>query len=371
VKGHYKGKRQLSHELNHLARKLAGEFNSIVRSTTSVILSPLYEAESISENQQITSRFLRVIMAAMHDGSLRQHIKKRANWSDEIFDKVDWVAHYQAFKSFKRLQRLSISKLVHGLYHTNREAHKTYGHTSNCPCCNSTEETFNHIFTCPNVEVVTNRQEALTRLKDALISGKTPEKLIDALLHGLQSWTGRLAGDNICPLYRGTVLPDDIALVQAFHEQTAIGWDHLLRGRISQKWSNAYQICTGTNNAIKTGQWTKHLIRALWYYSKSLWVYRNGVVHGHSKEEEKAREKERLQRLVEEEFKLYQGDQFIVSPQFAYLFSRRTKEERLQMDRDALSSWLRTVQEAKNYQIYFRQSLSKLHWVYIGPRCRN
>jgi hypothetical protein len=165
---------------------------------------------------------------------------------------------------------------------------------------------------------------------------------------------------NIVPLYRGTVLPDEVTLVQAFLKQMAIGWDHLLRGRISLKWSTAYQLCTGTNDAVQTELWAKNLVRVIWAYSKSLREYRNGEVHGHTLEEEKLREKERLQSQVEEEFSLYHKDPFIVSPQFAYLFTTKTKEEHQWMDRDALSSWLHTVAEAKSHQLNFRQSLTKL-----------
>ncbi len=262
--------------------------------------------------------------------------------------------------SFKWPQRISISKLAHGLYHTNNEANKLYGYTSICPCCHSNEETFSHIFRCPDAGVVSNHLDAQSKLKDALMCNKTPEKLAAALLHGMTSWTELPEGENIVPLYRGTVLPDEVTLVQAFLEQMAIGWDHLLRGRISLKWSAAYQLCTGTNDAVWTELWAKNLVRAIWAYSKSLWEYRNGEVHGHTLEEEKLREKERLQSQVEEEFSLYHKDPFIVSPQFAYLFTRKTKEERQWLDRDALSSWLHTVAEAISHRLNFRQSLTKL-----------
>jgi hypothetical protein len=63
VKGHFKGKRQLSHELNYLVDELAGEFNSTVRPLTPVILFPLHEAELLCRNQQVTSRLQNVIIS--------------------------------------------------------------------------------------------------------------------------------------------------------------------------------------------------------------------------------------------------------------------------------------------------------------------
>jgi hypothetical protein len=41
-------------------------------------------------------------------------------------------------------------------------------------------------------------------------------------------------------------------LSQAFADQTLIGWDRLLRGRISIKWHEAFQILTNTGHNSST-----------------------------------------------------------------------------------------------------------------------
>ena len=73
------------------------------------------------------------------------------------------------------------------------------------------------------------------------------------------------------------------------------------------------------------------------------------MVHRHTRAESRAKEAAQLSSQVEHEFDLYQRDTFIVSPQFAYLFTKKTKR----MDRDAISSWLRTVAETKRHQMIF------------------
>jgi hypothetical protein len=60
------------------------------------------------------------------------------------------------------------------------------------------------------------------------------------------------------------------------------------------------------------------------------------------------------------EYGLYAEDPFIVSPQFATLFTKSTLQERREMDRDSLACWLRSVEEAKRHQSVFRQSLGKI-----------
>jgi hypothetical protein len=95
VKGHYKGEKELPHELNHLAEKLATDFNSVDRgpSRSPPILSPLYEAELIKDNYIITSRLTTILISALYDDHLQMHLCKRMDWSQGVFDKVDWEAY--------------------------------------------------------------------------------------------------------------------------------------------------------------------------------------------------------------------------------------------------------------------------------------
>ncbi len=141
-------------------------------------------------------------------------------------------------------------------------------------------------------------------------------------------------------------------LVQAFNDQTDIGWDQLLRGRISKRWTEAFMkpITQDVTRKLRATSWAKLVVKALWEYSISLWKFRNGEVYGHTIEEGKEKEWSNLQHRVGIEYGLYAEDPFIVSPQFATLFTRKTLQERREMDRDSLACWLRSVEEAKWHQ---------------------
>ncbi len=102
------------------------------------------------------------------------------------------------------------------------------------------------------------------------------------------------------------------------------------------------------------------MVKALWEYSISVWKFRSGEVYGHTIEEGKEKERSNLQHRVEIEYGLYAEDPFLVSPQFATLFTKKTLQVRRDMDRDSLACWLRSVEEAKRHQSVFRQSLGKI-----------
>ena len=225
-------------------------------------------------------------------------------------------------------------------------------------------ETLSHVFTCQSTTTTAHRTIAQTTLTKALETLQTPKKIIDASLHGLSYWEQQqIDPDHTCiPPFTGSVIPSDCHIVQAYQEQTKIGWEHFLRGRISLKWSSAYRASKGSNKQrqIDALPWAKGTILALWDYSTSLWKFHNGVVHGTSKEERAEKELISLQSQVEQQYRLYETDKFLISPQFTSLFTKKTLKERLQMGRDSLSSWLWTVEEAKCHQQNFRKSLTKL-----------
>ncbi len=118
-------------------------------------------------------------------------------------------------------------------------------------------------------------------MQDNLGRVHTPEKLVSAIMHGITSWEHH---DHPTPLFRGSVRPDDIGLVQAFQDQTVIGWDQLLRGRISKKWGEVFAGCKAVTSTVHSASWSKQVVISIWEYSTSLWKFRNGEVYGHTKD---------------------------------------------------------------------------------------
>jgi hypothetical protein len=105
--------------------------------------------------------------------------------------------------------------------------------------------------------------------------------------------------------------------------------------------------------------WVKRMIIKVWDYSISLWKFRNGIVHGTTKQENIEKCLAELRTKVSEKYAEYARDPFIISPKFNSLFLKKSLEDRLKMSRDSLSSWLRSVKEAEVYQGVFRESLVK------------
>ncbi len=376
VKGHYTGpNRTLQHDLNDLADKLAVDYNSAHRKESGhpPIVSPISEAELICDNSIITSRLPHLIKAARHTDALIDQILKQTGWSHSTFKRVDWEAHKQAFKKHSRVHRISISKLVHGLYQTKSKDNKYYGTPATCPCCQHHNETLNHVFTCTSSTTLQQRNVAITKLQSALEKIRTPTAIISSLVHGLQEWAvSQTEPDHpVLAPSRGSVTPAEILLTQAFTEQTvSLGWDQLLRGRISAKWRAAYRAYKvgGKQQETNCLHWATQVIVHVWDYAISLWKNRNEVVHGATRSENMQRQRDELCLQVTAAYEQFQDDPFIVSATHNSLFRRKTLKDRLKMGINSLSAWLQSVKEARAYQKVFQATLQKAAKKFFVPR---
>jgi hypothetical protein len=101
------------------------------------------------------------------------------------------------------------------------------------------------------------------------------------------------------------------------------------------------------------------LVTLLLNYSQQLWIFRCGVVHGHTTTDHRQRHREELQYNGRAAYEEYEKDPFCIPSEWRTLFNRPV-EMLLISDRDTLRSWLRSYTEARQQQplINSRQTLS-------------
>ena len=73
---------------------------------------------------------------------------------------------------------------------------------------------------------------------------------------------------------------------EAWEEQRAIGWDQILKGRISSKWGKAQGMFYMSNPTTRQEKyltpevWTRKTIAALLRFTLGLWTDRCNALHG-------------------------------------------------------------------------------------------
>jgi hypothetical protein len=142
----------------------------------------------------------------------------------------------------------------------------------------------------------------IDELEKYMTKHQTDQHVSAAFLLGIESWLNGKPAPNPKKHFP-TASPE---LWQAFQEQTKIGWRHLLKGRLTSKWSifinhqhhnNEPIQETGTkskpyvNHAAKWGQ---HVISIIWDHVLKIWNARNKTEHGEDIQEETSRKKEKM-----------------------------------------------------------------------------
>lgn len=245
---------------------------------------------------------------------------------------------------------MMIAKLIHNLVNTNKQNNKYYGTSPLCPSCNIEIETMAHVLTCQSPGAAANRAQALSILQADLAAINTPSQVIDAINHGTLEWerTQRQPHTSVHAKTRGSLQGPDMLLTMAFTDQFQnIGWLHLLMGRLSRKWGAAVSLYGNKpNDSNFQTMWTAQAITSLWKYTRSIWGYRNTVVHGATDQEKADKIIEQTATKVREFYSKFTTTPTFILQRHHYLFTSRTLSQRLKLDIDSMNCWIRSVEDA-------------------------
>jgi hypothetical protein len=70
------------------------------------------------------------------------------------------------------------------------------------------------------------------------------------------------------------------ALKSAYHAQSKIGWDNLVKGSIAQEWFQFMETHYANQGyTLKARDWAPTFIGALWEHTQRVWKFRNSIYH--------------------------------------------------------------------------------------------
>ena len=142
---------------------------------------------------------------------------------------------------------------------------KIYTEPNQCPRCGITEEDFLHTIKCPT-EQATEIWEVGVRDVHKLISKNVSDTLATTIDSILTRWHDGLDITNPLPPYS--------PFYNLIQDQTRIGWDSFVIGRLSKEWSNA---TTSTDAYGNPKRWVASLIQKLALTIWNMWDHRNTI----------------------------------------------------------------------------------------------
>jgi hypothetical protein len=145
-------------------------------------------------------------------------------------------------------------------------------------------EDWRHILTCPSIDAALHRADSWTQLRKTLKRWKIQNDFWTAVEKGMQSYVTapKKAKDRttLTTPFSATWNREINALESAYHAQSKIGWENLVKGRIAQEWVQFMEShCTNHGCKLKARDWAPKFIGALWEYTQRVWKFRNSIYH--------------------------------------------------------------------------------------------
>jgi hypothetical protein len=168
--------------------------------------------------------------------------------------------------------------------------------TDKCPACHHIVESAWHIFSCPRRSLW--REKFLKTLHDTLSHNPTQPDLILILL--LQGIRGALSN----PTFQMSVANREPKFVSLVNAQNKIGWQHILKGRFSNRWLQIQQLHIRTEPDIdpttqSSERWLKQLLNHIWTSLWwDVWIIRNADLHGRDNAEQEQKRKGKLRHQL-------------------------------------------------------------------------
>jgi hypothetical protein len=166
----------------------------------------------------------------------------RNNWTEPTFRSINWTVPSKALLTLERSTQIFIIKFAHDHLPTRRHMYRIkQAETDKCPACHHIVESAWHIFSCPRRSLW--REKFLKTLHDTLFHNRTQPDLILILLQGIR---GALSN----PTFQMSVANREPKFVSLVNAQNKIGWQHILKGRFSNRWLQIQQIHIRTDPDI-------------------------------------------------------------------------------------------------------------------------
>jgi len=178
----------------------------------------------------ITHDIKRELAMARAVPPMKEKLCHKNSWSEDEFEKIDWVSHGRALSRLKPHQT-TLVKYLNDILPVGKMVHRyDPKYPPSCPSCSASLEDREHLWTCPAISRHQWRKNCQSNMLQALNKCDTAPPLqslildvLDALLHGK-------------PL---DSIPVDPMVAEVAAAQARIGWHQILKGRFVNEWKNA------------------------------------------------------------------------------------------------------------------------------------
>ena len=298
----------------------------------------------IGQSQLIYGDITKHIREDISKRKLIQHLMlKNPSWTDTILQSIDWNAIKIHLQKQPATRVTNIIKLVHGWQNDGYQKGLFYGITdaSMCPTGCGQLETRQHYMRCTAPTLGASYSQLHLAFKRTHVGLHTAKPIYDIMLYILKC----IRTDETPILVQYFESDMARATQEAWMEQQKIGWEQLLKGRLSSKWGAAQALYYSSNALLNdsfkyTGDiWMAKTVGSFIDLTLGMWNARCAVLHGADEVAIKTKKKNRILHQVQ----LYYDQAHLISDTYQYLFIE-SFEVMCSKSLQYLGKWVETIE---------------------------
>ena len=268
-------------QLNIQADLLANTFQQVSsHATARGPVLPGTGCHLLIENQFIPANHRRHLRTRRGRRQLLQYVQNKHQLSDADVSHIDWDSQARAIRTFQHTSHTFLVKFLSKWLPVGKQVNRynPTAYPSKCPSCDCPVEDFDHVFRCHD------RRKWWSALRQDLFQlfdrSNTNPVLAELLINGLHHWLQET------PYPPESPYPQYDSLVAS---QSSIGWNQMLFGRWSIRWTKHQYVYLQQNNISLTPQnhgpgWSSRIIILIWNHCYDAWITRNQALHGHDQQ---------------------------------------------------------------------------------------
>ena len=234
------------------------------------------------------------------DVMIKYLLGKNKQWTEEIFNLVDWDRVGAYMNSLNATRATNVVKFVHDWQQDGHQIGLFYGGGDNtlCPTGCGAAEIRHHFISCKAPQAKQSFRKRLDVLKGVHKRQRTASAISTAFYNIINHLHHQSMSPHPFLLQFDSTF--DNTLLAAWKEQESIGWGQVMKGRLSKKWGEAqhiyYQMNPDTKREKRFNQktWTKATIKSFIDMSLGMWDDRCKVLHGRTVDEKRKIKKEKI-----------------------------------------------------------------------------
>jgi len=264
---------------------------------------PAQRAALLIHNEVIAGDIKSHITNNRHGSDMEKRLLTKIRIPYRFQHIIDWPAIELAMKKKNPSERVSITKIMHQLWPTQKElSTRKEGITHQCLRCNTSPETFHHVYQCQSRISKSAFRSSIETFRKRLLKIKTAKPIIDVFVEFLVAFSQRR--NPRPPTFKYGGQRAFSLLLRAYHHQCTLSKSVLHLGYLSYKWSLVQKFYTRNPENPKTSSeydvsWASLTITTIWHFSQSLWQKRCAQIHVKNKDIDESMHTEELKSTIQ------------------------------------------------------------------------